>query len=282
MKTLANLFGLLLLVFIMTGCDLFDKKKDVDTVPEYQKAIEAKYKAIGWTNGLDNGGTAIQTAGKKGWVQYYGGKDRAIYYFENTAYAVLNFEMKKYDQLGQDNFALITSDYVSLKNNAGYIAIKRLSNSSEGLIITNPAGVTTLIDGEIYKKYKALDRWDGVLGYPIIDELDLGSKKGRYQHFSKNPAGTPYTAQIYYSAATGAHAFWGRIDKLYDRTGYDSGWLGLPITSCDPARVDKLQVVKFQNGTIDAADCGSYTKPDGTPLKQDGTRPATGLPPCYY
>jgi|GEM_PF-5377958 len=283
MKTVTQLFSLLFLITVMTACP--GGKETTDVTPsgdDYQKVIDAKYKTLGWTNGPDNGGKAIQTAGKKGWVQYYGGKDRAIYYFNSTAYAVLNYEMKKYDQLGQDNYALILADYVSLKNNVGYIGIKKVSDNSDGIIITNPAGLTTLIDGEIYKKYKALDRWDGILGYPITDEMDLTSKKGRYQHFSKNESGTPYTAQIYYSAATGAQAFWGKIDKLYNALGYDGGWLGLPTTSCDPNIAEGKQYVRFQNGAIDGAPCGNYYAVGGLLRYQNGTTPTGGaVPPCY-
>lgn len=283
MKTLANLFGLLFLIFLTTGCFLFDKNKG-DVTPsgeDYQKIINDKYKALGWTDGPDNGGKAVQTVGKKGWVQYYGSKNKAIYYYPSEgsysggAFGFYGYESKRYDEAGQETFAPLgrpIGDGKLLSSSTAY------SEFEKGGMI----GFGVMVYGEIYKKYKALGLWDGVLGYPVGEEVDLGSKKGRYQHFSKNGLGKPYTAQIYYSAATGAHAFWGRMDKLYAATGYDGGWLGLPITSCDPARVDKLQVVKFQNGTIDAADCGSYTKPDGTPLKQDGTRPATGLPPCYY
>ncbi len=34
------------------------------TKPDYQVGIDAKYKALGWTQGADNGGAPQQTAGK--------------------------------------------------------------------------------------------------------------------------------------------------------------------------------------------------------------------------
>lgn len=284
MKTLNNLCGLLFLVFVMTGCFLFDKKKDVVTPSgeDYQKIINDKYKALGWTDGPDNGGKAVQTVGKKGWVQYYGSKNKAIYYYPSEgsysggAFGFYGYESKRYDEAGQETFAPLgrpIGDGKLLSSSTAY------SEFEKGGMI----GFGVMVYGEIYKKYKALGLWDGVLGYPVGEEVDLGSKKGRYQHFSKNGLGKPYTAQIYYSAATGAQAFWGKIDKLYSATGYDGGWLGLPTTSCDPNIAEGKQYVRFQNGAIDGANCGNYYGTGGLIRYQNGSSPTGGaVPPCYY
>lgn len=274
MKTLFNL--LILFMFFASAISCKDETENVtpDTTPDYQKAINAKYKELGWTEGADNGGIAQATAAKKGYVQYYGSKNRAIYYFKGQAFSVLNYEMVKYDALGQDNFALISSDYQAISGGGGFIGITKVSDNSEGIIITSPSIGVFTVYGEIYKKYKALNRWSGILGFPTTDEVDLTSKKGRYNGFQKG--------QIYFGTTTGAQAFWGKLETLYAKTGFDTGWLGLPTTSCDPNVAEGKQYVRFQNGAIDAAPCGNYYNTTGLLRYQNGTTPVgTAIPPCY-
>lgn len=261
MKKLSQLCALLFLISFMTACPGSKDKTTVDVIPEYQKAIDAKYKAIGWTDGPDNGNKATQTLGAKGWVQYYGSKTRAIYYFDGKAFAVEQAEMKKYDALGQDTYGLVSSDYVSLGTGAGYIEITRLKDNSAGIIITNPIAGTFLVDGPIYKRYLDSNRWMGPLGYPLMDEGGLTSKKGTYIAFSKT-LNKNISGQIYWSESTGAQAFWGKYATMYGNTGYDTGWLGLPISSLNDSSVQN-QVIYFQYGQISMRnECGRYIKYD--------------------
>jgi uncharacterized protein with LGFP repeats len=134
-----------------------------------------------------------------------------------------------------------------------------------------------LLDGEIYKKYKALNRWEGPLGLPTAG-VQLtpanASDKGVFATFQNGV--------IWHTPTVGAVALWGRMLKLYAAIDYERSWLGYPTTSCDPTRTDTQQVLKFQGGSIDAAVCGSYFTLEGVPLLQNGLRPAAGkLPPCY-
>jgi hypothetical protein len=169
-KNLIALFTVSL--FIVMAC----KKDDPAPVPiklDYQLAIEAKYKALGWTEAADNGGTPIQTFAKKGWVQYYGAKNRAVYYFNGTAYSALKNEMDKYDATGQDNFSVITSDYQTTNKGGGYIGIKLVSNNTftgnvfpDGIIITSPNIGVFVVYGTVYKEYLRLGLWNSPLGFP--------------------------------------------------------------------------------------------------------------------
>lgn len=275
MKTLSTLTFCLMLV--LSGCKKGDDSVVTPTKPDYQLAIEAKYKALGWTEAADNGGVPLQTAGSKGYVQYYGAKERAIYYFSGNAYSMMRDEVKKYDATGQDNFALITSDS-KLANPVGlhYNDITLLDNSV-GVVVTAPTG-TFLVYGVIYQEYLRLNRWDGTMGFPTNDESTLTTRKeGRWSSFQ--------TGQIYWSAATGAHAFWGKVESMYRTAGvgYDGSWLGLPTASIDPSLPDTKQLIRFEKGYIStAAACSGYLNLPLQLLLQNGATPATGSQyPCY-
>ena len=265
MKTLSIIS--LCLMLALSGCKKSDDAAVTPTVtkPDYQLAIEAKYKALGWTEAADNGGVPLQTIGKKGYVQYYGAKERAIYYFNGNAFSVMRDEVKKYDAIGQDNAALITSDSkVASPVGLRYNDIALLDNSV-GVLVTAPTG-TFLVYGVIYQEYLRLSRWDGKMGFPTNDESTLTTRKeGRWNSFQ--------TGQIYWSPTTGAHAFWGKVETLYRTAGigYDGSWLGLPTSSCDPTRPDDNQLVQFQNGQIQIlGGCGKYKAPNGDYLYQNG------------
>ena len=118
MKTLLKSFAIILMFMLTISCNLFKKKTEdiapIDTTPEYEKAIDAKFKALGWDKDGHtkyNGSGPVQTAAKKGFVQYYAFGDRktAIYYSDKGAFAMDTEEMKAYDaawsgQLGIGGF----------------------------------------------------------------------------------------------------------------------------------------------------------------------------------
>lgn len=263
-------------IMMLQGC----KKQEVvstDPAATAKTAIEAKFKAIGWDkdgHAPFNGGGAAKTAGGKGYVQYYafGSRKTAIYYFEGKgAFAMDTEEMTAYDKAGQDNFSLVVSDpKATLTGGCGYNDILLTGDGSEGIITCQ-----FFVYGEIYKKYKALNRWNGPLGLPTNSESDLSSKRGRFNTFSKG--------QIYYGSVTGAQAFWGKIDLLYKAAGYDGGWLGLPTSSCDMGVTEGKQLVRFEKGVINGlSTCGSYQNPQGETLYQNGTKASNPANvPCY-
>ncbi len=264
---------LIISLLIVVSC----KKTEETTpaIPEYQTAIEAKFKAIGWaTDGHApfNGTGPVKTVGGKGYVQYYayGGRKTAIYFYSGKgAFAVDTEEMIKYDALGQDNWGLVVSDPKATKTGGcGYIDVIR-NDGSEGIITCQ-----NLVDGDVYKKYKEMGRWDGSLGLPTNNESNLTTAKGRWQAF--------VNGQIYWGSTTGAQAFWGKVNVMYGKAGFDGGWLGLPTESCDPKKTDNKQYVRFQYGAIDAANCGNYYSSTGLIRYQNGTAPVGGaIPPCY-
>ncbi len=278
MKTISKLFVLFILIALATACK---KKKEevipVDTTPEYQKAIDAKFKAIGWdTDGHSkfNNSLPVKTAGGKGYVQYYafGSRKTAIYFFSGKgAFAMDTEEMIAYDNAGQDNWGLVVSDPKATKTGScGYNDI--ITTDGKEAIIT----CQNLVYGNVYAKYKEVGRWDSPLGLPTSSEINTPSNnpayaKARYNNFQNG---------IIWSFSTGTYAFWGRMLKLYGLQDYERGWLKLPTESCDPKKADNKQFVRFQGGNIDGADCGSLYGTDGLIRYKDGSS-KTAAPPCY-
>jgi uncharacterized protein with LGFP repeats len=265
-----------LVTFLMCAVLAVACKKTVEEVPAHEKAIADKYQALGWTEALDNGGKPEATKGGKGYVQYYANRSKAIYYYSATgAFGFTKNDAAKYDALGQETYrnssgdlGFPTSDTKPCGTNCTY------NDFQNGIIITPPGVGSFTVYGDIYTKYKELNRWEGMLGYPNTDELDLTSKKGRYNGFTKG--------QIYWSTATGAQAFWGGINKMYGAAGFDTGWLGLPIESCKPENGVHNQGVKFQNGRLIVnlnGSCGYFFNSASQPRLFNGQSAANI--PCF-
>jgi LGFP repeat len=280
MKTILKISIILFTISFLSSCNLFKKDDNPipeDTTPEYQKAIDAKFKSLGWDkdgHSKFNNSEPVKTTGGKGWVQYYAFGDRktAIYYFgEKGAFAMDTEEMKKYDDLGQDNWGMVVSDPKPTKDGGcGYNEILR-NDGAKGIITCQ-----LLIDGDVYEKYKELNKWDGPLGLPVSSVLLTpahSSDKGVFASF-KN--GT-----IWHTPTVGAVALWGKVLKLYTAVDYERSWLRYPKESCDPKKTDANQKVAFQNGSIGVGSdgkCGNYYDASGLSVLQNGTK---GSPPCY-
>lgn len=246
---------------------------------EYEIAIEAKYKALGWDkdgHSPFNGSAPVKTKAGKGYVQYYafGSRKTAIYYYEGKgAFAMDTEEMIAYDNVGQDTWGFVVSDpKPTLTGACLYNDIIIAVDGKEAIIYCQ-----NLVYGNIYQKYKDLKRWDGPLGLPTSSETPGANSytdKGRFSLFQNG--------LIVFRADIGTQAIWGRSYKLWAATDFERGWLRFPTTSCDPTRTDIQQVIKYQGGTVDAASCGSYFTTNGLILYQNGTFPAKGVtPPCY-
>jgi hypothetical protein len=277
MKNQIKLITILVLLGSLSACNkkAVDPSPVVDTTPEYQKAIDAKFKAIGWAadgHVKFNNSNPVKTTASKGYVQYYAFGDRktAIYYSDKGAFAMDTEEMKAYDAAGQDNFGTVVSDpKATVAGGCGYNDIITLDGKEAIITCQN------LVYGNVYAKYKELGRWNSPLGIPLSSEKNTPAAnpayaKGRYNDF-KNGA--------IWSFSTGTYGLWGRMMKLYAAQDWERGWLKLPTESCDPNKADNKQFVRYQGGNIDGADCGTYTKTNGVPVLVNGT---VGLPPCYY
>lgn len=278
MKKLSRLLLALVLISMVSCHHDEDKVTPVDTTADYQKAINAKFVSMGWDkdgHALFNGTGPVKTAGGTGYVQYYafGARKTAIYYYPSKgASAMDTAEMISYDAAGQDKWALVVSDPKPCGSGCGYNEILTTTDNMDGVIILGLS-----VPGEFYKKYKALNLWDGPLGLPTTGVLDTPNKavdKGTFVTF-KN--GT-----IWNTPAIGTQALWGKILKMWSAIDYERSWLGFPVASCDLNTAEGKQYVRFQKGAIDGASCGNYYSSGGILLYKTGATPTGGaVPPCY-
>ena len=266
----------LILLGISSSCS---KTDSTAAAPDYQTAIEAKFKALGWDkdgHALFNGTGPVKTVGGKGYVQYYtfGTRKTAIYFFNGKgAFAVDTEEMTKYDALGQDNWGFVVSDPKPTKSGGcSYIEVLR-NDGSEGIITCQ-----NLVDGEVYKKYNTLNRWDGPLGLPTASVLLTPANATDKGVFGSFQNGT-----IWHTPTVGAVALWGKVLKLYAAIDYERSWLKYPTESCDPNKGDANQSVAFERGKIgvSANGCGNYYSPAGGLRDKDNKVAASGSSLCY-
>lgn len=234
------------------------------------QAIAAKEESMGWNRDGHTKSYNIRTAGRTGYVQYYSfaGRKTAIYHFPNRGtYAMDTAEMTAYDAAGQDKFAFVASDPKPCGSGCGYNDIIQVGNYLEGIIIGDK-----LVYGEIYKKYKALGRWNSVLGRPTSSEVPGQNNlpdKGRFSHFERG--------LITFTGNTGANAIWGKVLRMWEKTDWERGWLGFPTQSCNPN--SSSQVVVFERGSIDAGSgCDSYNNKG---YYTDISGKVVGGKPCY-
>lgn len=234
-----------------------------------EQAIKAKYHEMGWDKDGHKAIGSIQTTkGGKGFVQYYSYENRktAIYCFLGRGvFAMDTAEMNAYDAAGQDKFAFLASDPKPCGQGCGYHDMIMTNDNSQGVLVWDK-----WVYGEIYKKYKDLNRWNGPLGTPTTSELNLnGRTKGRYNAFANG--------QIYWTPKYGATAFWGKVMRMYEQTGWDNGWLGLPTQSCKPN--SNSQLVIFEHGSIDVGNgCDTYNNKG---YYTDVSGKVVGGKPCY-
>ncbi|RDB03424.1 LGFP repeat-containing protein [Runella aurantiaca] len=269
------------LVVLLEGCKT-EETTAVDPAADAQTAIEAKFKSIGWDkdgHAPFNGTGAVKTQAGKGYVQYYafGGRKTAIYYYPDYGtFSMDTAEMAGYDNAGQDKFAFVVSDPKSCGTGCGYNDVIMTADNSEGI---NVGG--NWVYGEIYKKYKAVNRWDGPLGVPVNSESNAQTAGSRFNNFAKT--GSTVTGTIISNGQTGAQAVWGKTYTMWGRTNWDAGWLGLPKSSCDPNKADNQQTVDFQSGSIKTGPtCGAYFNKNNETVYQNGTRAANvSSIPCY-
>jgi uncharacterized protein with LGFP repeats len=222
----------------------------------------------------------VRTAGGKGWVQYYsfGDKKEAIYYSDKGAFAVLALEMEAYDAAGQDKFATIVSDPKPTLAGACQYNDIITNDGKEGIIYCK-----NIVRGEIYKKYKEVNRWEGPMGLPSSTELNTPTTSTDGSKFNKFYKGAS-RGVIWLTPKNGAVAIWGQMLKMYAKIDYERSWLGWPTESCNPNKGDEGQSVLYQKGriSIESSGCGNYYNTGGLIKYIDGTNPGNSIPPCYY
>jgi hypothetical protein len=106
-----------------------------------------------------------------------------------------------------------------------------------------PATGAHLIYGLIRAKWIALGREKGPNGYPISDEANAGSGKGRFNNFQNGTIIWKHDTPEAYSVYGAIYGKWGTVQ-------YDMGPLGFPLTDERPTAGNTGRYNDFEHGAI--------------------------------
>ncbi|MEW1943314.1 hypothetical protein AB0299_19965, partial [Pseudarthrobacter sp. NPDC080037] len=119
-----------------------------------------------------------------------------------------------------------------------------------GAIVWSPATGAHASAGPIRNEWAATGYENGVLEYPVTDQVPGLRDGGVYQNYQGGA--------IVWSPATGAHASAGPIRSIWASTGYESGRLGYPTSDEYPTGNDGSVAQNYQGGVIHWSPNGSY------------------------
>ncbi|OWY83236.1 alpha/beta hydrolase-fold protein [Rhodococcus sp. BUPNP1] len=117
----------------------------------------------------------------------------------------------------------------------------RFNHFRNGAIYWTPEHGAHAVRGKIFEEWKNQGWEGGPLGYPILDEAATPDGRGAVQGFE--------IGAMYWSEDTGAHGVQGMILDKYSQLGYETGVLGYPTASEQPAGRDG-RFNEFQHGNI--------------------------------
>lgn len=162
----------------------------------------------------------------------------AIYFSPTTgAHAVAENFMPAWGRKGYEGGQLgyPTSDPIAVAPNVGMVQM-----FERGRIFASLGRVAS-VQGLIDAKYGEYGSEQGVLGYPVHDEMGTPDKQGRFNRFDNG--------MIYWHPAHGAHPIVGTVLEQWSAAGYEKGRYGYPIA--DPVVVDGVYVSqRFQHGEL--------------------------------
>lgn len=150
----------------------------------------------------------------------------------------------KYNQLGGPTgfLGFPTTDETGCPDGIG-----RFNHFNGGSIYYHPSLGAFQIGGLIQDEWNSLGATQ--YGYPNTDESGCADGVGRFNHFTSFlPGNETAVASIYWTPATGAHEVRGAIHTTWAQLGFETSFLGYPIT--DERDNDGGRQSDFQNGSI--------------------------------
>jgi hypothetical protein len=116
-------------------------------------------------------------------------------------------------------------------------------NFSSGCIVATALKANSVfeIHGAIYAKWNEMGRT--AYGLPLTDEMRTPDGVGRYNHFTNGKS-------IYWHPSTGAHAIYGSIRTLWSENGWETSFLGYPVSDEFASEDGVGRLNHFQHGTI--------------------------------
>jgi uncharacterized protein with LGFP repeats len=118
----------------------------------------------------------------------------------------------------------------------------RFNHFEKGSIYWTPETGAHEVHGWIREKWASLGWEAGFLGYPLTDELTTPDGRGRYNHFAGG--------SIYWTPETGAHVVYGGIREKWASLGWETGFLGYPVTDELGTPDGKGRFNHFEGGSI--------------------------------
>jgi len=98
------------------------------------------------------------------------------------------------------------------------------------------------VHGDIRGKWNQLGAQNGFLGYPLGDETGTPDRVGRYNHFQGG--------SVYWTPATGAHEVHGDIRGKWAELGWETSFLGYPVSDETGVANGGGRFNDFQGGSI--------------------------------
>ena len=113
-----------------------------------------------------------------------------------------------------------------------------------GSIYWTPSTGAHVVYGAIREKWAALG-WETCefLGYPVTDETGTPDGIGRFNHFEKS-------GSIYWTPKHGAFEIHGPIRDEWERSGWETGKLGYPVSDVEMSYDKSGQISRFEHGLI--------------------------------
>jgi hypothetical protein len=209
------------------------------------KTIEDKYRQLNGAPGKSR--SHVKRGANGGYYRLY--ENGAIYWHPQLGSFVIYGEIfKKYLQLGAEAGFL---GYPVSDEGIGLDQIGRYSNFEGGSIHWSPSTGAHETHGAIRAKWGELGWEKSFLGYPTTDETETWDGIGRFNHFERG--------SIYWNPEIGAYEVHGAIHDKWASLGWETGYLGYPITDEHDDTVGR-RVSRFQRGVILHSVNPLYTK----------------------
>ncbi|MBP2321149.1 glucose/arabinose dehydrogenase [Kibdelosporangium banguiense] len=174
---------------------------------------------------------------------HFSKENGSIYWHPSTgAFAVMGEIKRLWAAVGWETSVLgyPRTDELVGRENSDPGRAGRYSHFQNGSIYWSSGTGAREVHGEIGKKYLALNAELSVLGYPTINEGTPPDRIGRFNHFQGG--------SIYWTNATGAHEVHGEIKRRWESLGWETSYLGYPIS--DEYDIPGYKRSDFQFGYI--------------------------------
>lgn len=208
---------------------------------EIHGAILDKYGQLNWEQGFMGfpRSDELWTPDHSGRFQLFQGGN--IYWRGDLgAHFVVGKTLKKYGEFKYEQGLLgyPLSDELDVGDGRG-----KYQRFEGGSIYWTPETGAWVVRGAIFDKWGDFDWEKGFVGYPVMDEVDPGDGRGRFQNFEGG--------QIYWTPQTGAHEVHGPIFDKWGESQWEKGPLGYPVTDIMEVPGTNKLYCDFEHGKIE-------------------------------